>query len=164
MKRVLLLCLACMMLVTAAVSAEVMKGKDSFTGGFYVSSWQYPEHFLKSIHFVKNIDEGVVSYDFSISRIRGKNSVLGNAPIEIKIDNYPVYDLKDYRYKLTGPDSYGVEYNSIIDVKFPTELAEKIKDAKRVAIRFEDARGIQYPYVLPDDVLAEWKEVINTEA
>lgn len=164
MKRVLALCMACMVLLSAVASAEVKKGKDSFTGGLNVGSYVKPENFFDTMYFIKTISDGYISYEFSISRIRGKDSILGDAPIKIKVGQYPVCELKDYRYKATGPDSYGVKYNSDIKVKFPSELANQIKDAKRVAIQYEDVLGMEWPYVIPDDVLAEWKEVINTEA
>lgn len=164
MKRVLLLFMVCMVFVSAVASAEVAKGKDSFTGGFNVSSHVAAEPFLKVLHLVKNVSDGGITYKLSLACIGSKENVLGDEPVEMKVDGQPVYELKEYRYKLSGPDSYGVLYNSVIDIKMPPELIGYIKETKRVAIRFRDARGISYPYVLPDDVLAEWKEVINTEA
>lgn len=164
MKRVLFLWMGCMLLVSTVASAEVKKGKDSFTNGINVGSYIQPENFFDTMFFIKTISDGTISYEFSISRIRGKNNILGDAPIQMKIDHYPVYELKHYRYKVTGPDSYGVEYNSDIKVKFPSELANQIKEAKRVAIQYEDVLGMEWPYVIPDDVLAEWKEVIATES
>lgn len=164
MKRVLLLCLACMVLVSAVASAEVKKGKDNFTGGFNVSSHVAAEPFLKVVHLVKNVSDGGIMYKLTLSRIGSNKNVLGDEPIEMKVDGQPVYELEDYRYKLSEANSYGVLYNSVMDIKLPLNLIDRIKETKRLAIRFRDARGISYPYVLPDDVLAEWKEVINTEA
>lgn len=162
MKRILILCMACIVLFSGVVSAKVSKGKDSFTEESYVSSYINPKLYFSAMHFTKRISQNQKTYSLSLSLIRMRNSVLGNAPIEIKIDNYPVDTLKDYRYRLTGPDSYGVEYNSVLDVKFPSELAEKIKDAKKVAIRYEDVKGMRWPYTLPEATLSEWKEVINS--
>lgn len=164
MKRVLVLCMACMVLVSAVASAEVKKGKDSFTGGFNVSSHVAAEPFLKVVHLVKNVSDGGIMYKLTLSCIGSNKNVLGDEPIEMKVDGQPVHELKDYRYKLSAANSYGVLYNSVIEIKLPLDLIDQIKETKRVAIRFRDARGISYPYVLPDDVLAEWKEVINTEA
>lgn len=164
MKRVLLLCLACMMLVSAVASAEVKKDKDSFTGGINAGSYTNLQPFFNTMYFRKTMSDGYVTYEFSISRIGGKNSILGDAPIEIKIDQYPVYELRDIRYRSSGPDSYGVKHSSSISVKIPADLADKIREAKRVAFQYEEVNGMRWPYVLPDDVLAEWKEVINTEA
>lgn len=163
MKRIFVLCIALVIVMSAVASAEVKKGIDSFTGESYVSSWQEPHPFFKTINFSKNMFSETTTYTLSASYMGSKDSVFGDAPFEIKIDEYPICKLTDYRYKLTGPDSYGVKYYSVINIIFPDDLALKIKDAKKIAIRYEDARGIKYPYTLPDYVLSEWKEVINTE-
>lgn len=164
MKRVLVLCMLIVVAFSGIVHAEIIKGTDSFSGEAYISSWQYPKPLLDTLNFHKDIKtDGEVSYTLSISQITSKDFVLEDFPIEVKIGNHAVQKLTDYRYKMTGPDSYGIKYNSMIDARFPAELAEMIKNAEKVAIRFEHAEGTRVPYVLPNNILSEWKEVIATE-
>lgn len=163
MKRVLVLCMVCMFLVSAVASAEVKKGKDSFTGGMNVHC-EMKSPYSDSMKFSKNITGKQAIYKIKIIKSNLKKYLIADIPIELKIDQYPVCELKDYIYQVTGPDSYGVSYSSIMESKISLDIIEKIKVSNRIAIRFRDNDATKYPYVLPDDVLAEWKEVINTEA
>lgn len=54
------------------------------------------------------------------------------------------------------------EYLYMLDYQIPKEVIEKLQTANRVALRFTQNSGSTFVYVLPDEVLAEWKQVINT--
>lgn len=71
LKRILILCIVSVFLMSLGANAQVSKGKDVFTNGVDVASFIQPDNFFNTIHFVKNISEGIAKYEFSISRIRG---------------------------------------------------------------------------------------------
>lgn len=163
MKRILILCMACMVLMAGVASAEILKGRDSFTNGLSVSSSVEAKSIIQSMIFSKENDGGLLTYEIYIAETNMKEYIISNIPMEIKIDDFPTCKLKEYRYKITGPDSYGVNYNASITAIIPRDVVENIKNSKKVAIRFEDNYALRRIYVLPEATLNEWKQVIATE-
>lgn len=104
---------------------------------------------LEGVHFEIDIATDVLKkYDFS------KDFA------EIKINNiiYEMRVLKNQYYKDTDYGLYPISSN----VQIPEEAIKPLKSAEKVALRFHRENGHQDVVELPDDVLAEWKEVINT--
>lgn len=163
MRRILFLCIVVIIFVSAVANAEISEGKDSFTGEKYISSHVDMDRYFNTIHFIKRINENKSSYLLTLTLNQTKDEVISDIPIEIKIDNFSVYKMDDYRYKLNGPDSYGIEYTSYMDIRIPIDIASKLKDSEKVLIRYEVNRGLKYLFLVPENVLSEWKKVITTD-
>lgn len=160
MKRVLLLWLACMMLLSAVASAEIKKDKDE-TGLYVASTIKKPEIGFE-VKFTKNVVGNEHFYRmFVFVHSQFPEFLLGDSPITLSIDKYPSFDLDDYKYGITK----GVgQYYSSIQAKVSLDMIERIKNAKKIMLLCKSKDG-PLPYgMLSQDFLDEWKEVINTEA
>lgn len=83
---------------------------------------------------------------------------LSNTSAKVNI-NGEFYELNINNYAITS--LIGVTlHKAIYDV--PKNLVDEIYSANRIALKFTLNDGRQFVYILPDKVLAEWKEVINT--
>lgn len=163
MKKIL--CLLSFMVVfsTSIASAEIVKGTDSFTNGISIySGIEISDAFLDRICLEKTIYDGILEYEMLIGCVQGEDFILKDKPIEIKIDEFPIYILDRYTYKKNQMLDNRYLYNSIIKTKVPLDIINKIRNSKRVAIRYENML-YQEVYVFPDEVLTEWKQVIATE-
>lgn len=160
MKRVLLLCLACMVLLSAAASAEIKKDKDE-TGLYVASTITKPEIGFE-VTFTKNVVNDEKFYRvYAFAHNKFKENILKDAPISLLIDKYPSFDLEKYRYDM----SKGVEeYRSSIQADIPIDLIEKVKNGKDVSLWCTGSGWATSFILLAPDFLDEWKEVINTEA
>lgn len=80
--------------------------------------------------------------------------------MEVKIDETiykaNVVETKDYK------DLYYGVGDLVCESQLPEEAIEPLKSAEKVALRYHRENGYRDVVELPDDVLAEWKEVINT--
>ena len=161
LKKIVLI-LALIMLLTPVASAEVARGIDSFTGGTRVGSYSNVKDAVDSISLVKIISPGLVEYEISAGKRSTKEFLLSKTFIDIKIDNYTSHSIEIKKVELIPTDSPFV-HSSYVDAPISNEIVDEIKTAKRVALRFQTANGHSLVLVLPDTVLAEWKEVINTE-
>ncbi len=167
MKKIICLLSLFLLLNASLVNAEIRKGTDSFTNGISIRSYNEPESSLEPItSFKKILSNESASYEIMLRKselIELKGMLLADSPLELKIGNNPVLEIKDYKYKITKTHKdYLTFYNTVINAKIDKDVADKIRYADRVALRFE---CINYHdvYVLPDKVLNEWKQVIEVE-
>lgn len=164
MKRIVILCMILFITMLPVVNAEVTKGSDYFTNGVSVSSrfQSSKELITHQIYFNKIISGNNSDYKIMIKKSNSKAGLLKDSAIEIKIDDFPVIELNQYKYdKIVASDNQYL-FNVTITAKVPPEVINQIKDAKRIAIRSACIDGIPRIDVIPAEVLDEWKEVINT--
>ncbi|AJQ26921.1 hypothetical protein JBW_01571 [Pelosinus fermentans JBW45] len=145
------------------VSAEITRGIDTFTEGVTINSGINADPTnLKSLYFSKIIQpNAVVDYEIQATRINLKDFIFLDTFMEINIDNYSVQKIAVKEAKKMSLVNKNDIYSNII-VSVPNGIVQEITSAKRIALRFQTAAG-SYVYVLPDPVLAEWQQVINTE-
>jgi hypothetical protein len=151
-----------MLLGIGQASAEITRGEDTFTGGATINSvisTPNPAD-LDGLVFRKFANTDPKEYELWANRITSKSFLFSNTAIEIKIDSYPTEEIAIKKNGLiTLAD--GRQYSHITAPLTSGDI-EKIKMAKRIALKFPTAVG-SYVYILPDAVLAEWKEVIAAE-
>ena len=82
--------------------------------------------------------------------------------IEIQIDEHPVHVLEVGDISTT-PTVSSVLFWFSVEVPVPQDIIYELKTARQVALRFQRVDAYSPVVVLPDNILAEWKEVINTE-
>ena len=163
MKRIALILVLIMLLGAMVASAEITRGKDSFTGGVTVNAYSSAgdSSKLKALYFTKIIETEPVEYELQATRISFRDFILQNMPVEIKIDSHDTQRLK-VKEASSMPLVNDSEVYSDVTVTIPIDLISQINGSNRIALRFQTASG-SYIYVLPDAVLAEWKEVIAAE-
>lgn len=146
----------------SVVNAEIRRGEDTFTGTKRINSVVSgnPTE-LQSLIFAKIPQSKNIDYEITAVRTTFKDFIFTDTFMEIKIDDNPILQLPVKEAKKMSLVKESDIFSNVV-VSVPNDVVEKIKDAKRVACRFQIASG-SYVYVLPDAVLAEWKQVINTE-
>ncbi len=163
LKKVALILSLFMLLGMAVASAEITRGEDDFSGSPIINSWtkgMEPSQ-LKSLYFRKYVNTSPLSYEIEASKITFKDFIFLGTFLELKIDNNPVQQLPIKEAKQMSLVRESDIYSRII-VPVPKNTIEEIEKANRIALRLQTASG-SYVYILPDTILAEWKEVINTE-
>jgi hypothetical protein len=163
MKRILILTILCTVFVFSSVSAEIRRSVDEFTGGTRIICNTYLEENkdLDVISFRKLIIQNLTEFEIYANSDTYKSMSLGREPIEINIDGAKNTKLEIKEYKKFLPIN-GKEFVAST-VSVPQEIMDQIKQANRIALKFTQNNGFTFVYVLPDNALAEWKQVINTE-
>lgn len=158
MKRIVILCLISMFILSAVASAEIKKDKDEM--GLSVCSTIEKKDIGFSVKFQKNVVGEEVFYRISAYVHNSfREFLLENAPISIWIDKYPSFYLEKYHYGITR--GYSEYYSAITDAEVSLDLVEKIKNGKDVSIWCE-GKTRRPLFLASEDFLDEWKEVINT--
>ncbi len=163
MKKVaLILCLA-MLLGIGVVSAEINRNSDYFSGGVSISSHTTMTYPVDRLSLIKTTGSASTEYSIFAKVTSSKEFSLVKTFIELKIDDAPTHsiDIREGSSLQATDNRYMI--SSSIKVPLAPEYIDEIKNAKRVALRFQTLGGYTPIYVLPDNVLAEWKEVIATE-
>lgn len=163
LKKVAFILSLVMLLGIGQAGAEITRGEDKFTGSSTINSWAKgtDSSQLKSLYFRKYVNTSPLAYEIEASKITFRDFIFLGTFLELKIDNNPVQQLPIKEAKQMSLVRESDIYSSII-VPVPKTTVEEIGKATRIALRFQTASG-SYVYVLPDAVLTEWKEVINTE-
>lgn len=162
MKRILFLGIIIMFIFTSIAGAEIRRIPDVFTNGIVVLSDDNSKQInnisnLRSLYFRKIISEKDVEYYIKADNEIESKYILAKSPVEISIGSHQ-YILECKNYKIFTP--LNGKTNAVLTVKIPQEVIEKLQITNRVALRFTQNNGNQFVYVLPDEVLAEWKQVI----
>jgi hypothetical protein len=171
LKKVALVLSLLILLGIGTASAEITRGEDTFTGGVRIRSYIEIEKPIQTLSFIKIVGDGFTGYEMSATRktydmpemrrIGIKESFV-KTNIEINIDGVSSHSIGVQNLTL-NPTNNSYIFTSGIKVVIPNDVSDKFKDAKRIALKFPIEDGTSLVYVLPDAVLAEWKEVINTE-
>jgi len=163
LKKVVLILSLVMLMGMGVANAEITRGQDSFSGGVTINSvtnTSDPTE-LDQLVFRKCVNTSPSEYELWANRITSKEFLFTNTFIELRIDNNSTRKITITKNGIISLAD-GYKKYSHITVPLSIEFIEQIKSAQRVALRFQTMTG-SYVYILPDPVLAEWKEVINTE-
>lgn len=162
MKRIIIALMLIVLFGMTVASAEITRGKDTFTGAIIINSGVHEKTSeLKALYFRKIPQLKNVDYQIEAVRINFKEFIFSDTFMEIKIDDSPIQELPVKEAKKMSLVRESDIYSSIT-ILLPDDIIPQINTAKRIALKFQTAAG-PYVYVLPDSVLAEWKQVIATE-
>ncbi|HML33858.1 hypothetical protein [Sporomusa sphaeroides] len=161
MKRIALVLVLIILTGTMVVSAEIRTGTDSFTGGSRYTSGNYLDD-EKWVGLRKIIDGDKMLYELLFSEKDLKHVKFTQDNGEIKIDNNPINSII-IKETSSMPTINSALSHIRLSATISLEQIEPIKNANRVAFRFCKTDGTTSIIILPDAVLAEWKDVINTE-
>jgi len=155
----------------AVAHAEITRVKDTFTGGHQIRSYVSVEKPVQTLSFIKIVGDGFTTYEMSATRRTydmpemrrmGIKEAFAKTNVEVNIDGISSYSI-DIQNLTLKPTANSYIFTSGIKMVISNEISDKIKDAKRIALRFPIEDGTSIVYVLSDSVLAEWKQVIATE-
>lgn len=135
---------------------------NSFDGIRKVYSVQQNIKGLTQLTLVKVIDKEDIYFEISIATDLMKKHDFSQEYAEVKIDGkiYKMGIIKNVKYKDTDNGLYSIESSA----KLPNESLASLKTAKNVVLRFHRENDHQDIVDVPDNVLAEWKQVIATDA
>lgn len=164
MKRFMLLLACCVLFGGGVSNAEISRGTDNFTGGDFiisgVDSNLSSNGKVSNISFCKTISAEKVIYEIFVKSKGLDRFTVSREDLQMNIDGRETYKI----ISTNRMDSViGGDHVVALDYTVENNVIEKIKDSGRVALKFTQNNGSQFVYVLPDDVLAEWKQVIATE-
>jgi len=162
MKKLLLCFIVLCFVGTNSVSyAYIKRNVDSFDESVLLMSFNQP-NISTGITFSKRcFKEGEIKYNILLSSDAS--------------DKYDMYSKKDAEIKTDAEISEAKVINTKIkrftysadlissEVELTPALVEKIKDANKISMRFYKENGMANTINLSDNVLAEWKQVINME-
>ena len=148
--------------IVSIVNADIRKKIDSFDETRIIRSVNQKIGDLAQFNFTKNIGEkNSINYLLYASSHLMKNNAYTKDFVEIKIDGeiYKINVTKNIDYKDTDHGLYAISTTA----QFTDESIKALKTASKVTLRFHRENGFTDVVQLPDNVLAEWKEVISTE-
>jgi hypothetical protein len=156
--------LALIILLSALpASAEIRHGRDEFTNGTVIGSYINVADVIDSIFLVKTVTSNSSEYEIGAKSKTLKDFAFAKTFIEVKIDENPTHKIEVKGVSSTRVPSSMVTYWFTVVAPANNQIISEIKLAKRVALRFQRVDNYSPIYVLPDAVLAEWKEVIAAE-
>jgi len=163
MRKIAVLALIILAFGMATAFAEVKTFPDNFTNGLIVRSECLNDKEFKVIHFFKYIDQPSVKYSIYFSKETMQEFAFEGSFVEIKVDNNPVQKInveEVVNFPIPRRPSF---VTSFTRTTIPNDVITEIKTAKRVALRFHFMNGITSDFILPDSLLSEWQQAINTE-
>lgn len=161
MKRISIVLIFILLLSVGIANAGVGKGFDKFTESVTINSNVYGNpHDLRALTFSKILNKNKLIYEIVMENDTYEKFILASHSLIMRVnDDNITLPVKDYRTS-TPIDN---KINTTLTLDVPNEFIEKIKNANRVALKFTRNDGSTFVYVLPNNILAEWKEVITTE-
>ncbi len=144
------------------VDAKIGRGIDDFDGSVSIASSNSIEA-DSWLSFRKKISDTSIEYFITSSSKTLRYINFSKEDAEIKIN-----DLSIQRIPVKEVSSIPSPMNSQmsfinVTISVPAELVQQMASAQRLAVRIYKENSPPYVYVLPDPVLAEWQQVINTE-
>lgn len=163
LKRIVASLMLIMLLGTMVVNAEISRGRDEFTNGTVIGSYINVSDVIDSISLTKTVTPNTSEYEIVAKNKTLRDFAFAKTFIEVKIDDNPTHriDVKELS-SIRVPSSL-VTYWFSVKAPANDQIISELKLAKRVALRFQRVDNYSPVYVLPESVLAEWKEVINME-
>lgn len=162
MKRILILCMVFVFALSGLASAEIESGLDKFTNNKEYFTI-YEAGYKESVGFTKIIDTTPLCKITFSKNVPDENRYTGKYA-EIKIDNGLVENLEIVENTSMKTGIYKSSGDFIwCKALVPQDTVNRLLNAKRVALKVYLEKSPADIYVLPDSVLAEWKEVIATE-
>lgn len=160
MKKFALLFFCCMLLGGSLCNAELTRGYNKFNDAVTINSILESSSEYEYMVFQKMLLDENAAYLIKVENKGLESSLISEKPAEIKIDKEPSFKLECADRSVI---MVAYEKNALVKYNVPVEVAEKIRSANRVAVRFFTNNGFDIISVLSPDELAEWKEVIATK-
>lgn len=154
LKKIVLILVVFFAFSISIVSAEIKTTNDEFSGSMVLQSEQ--EVLAGVITLQKDKNDCELLF-WTLSK-RGER--FSKAPILIKIDNDPDRELAVSEEVFRHISK--VVKAITVKIKLPQKTIDEIKNSNRVALKIFKDQGDPSIIVLTDDILAEWKQVINT--
>jgi uncharacterized protein YeeX (DUF496 family) len=158
LKKVALILLLAMLLGIGVASAKILTNQDKFTGGTRYTSYNDNLKGVSSIGLHKIIDNQNVNYELNVSAYALPKENFSKEYAEIKVGQNLAIKAEVKAVRLLPTLNY-----MSTDIKISDEAIQQILESERVALKLYVENGTPIVFVLPDNVLAEWKEVIATE-
>lgn len=161
MRKIIILTLCYIFFCIGICNANVtIKNNDEFTGGTVITSKIFTDYnmsrYLDCIVFTKTATSNIARYTLQTD---ATTSLGSPKDIEINVDG-------DYLFEPIHTDikSSLIDYRIrfVINYDISDDMVEKIRNANRIALKCKIGDFTKI-YILPDEVLTEWKQVINTE-
>ncbi|QJW47659.1 hypothetical protein HA075_18930 [bacterium BFN5] len=162
MKRIALILFLMVLLTRAVASAEIRHEEDKIANRTTVRSDNYVSESVDFISLMKTVTSNSAQFKIVAEKRTIKDFAFTKTFIEIQIDEHPVHVLEVGDISTT-PTVSSVLFWFSVEVPVPQDIINELKTAKQVALRFQRVDAYSPVVVLPDNILAEWKEVINTE-
>ena len=164
MKKIAFVLLLILILGAIPATAKITVYRDSFTSEneYSVLTKHYTHNQLL---FIKKFEDGKPTYTLYITYRTFVPEEQFQLPIEIKVDDLPVISLKE-KEEVSMSKINRFDYdNSLKKSKLiiPPHVIDLIRDGKSVKFRVLKGKAYSVTIALPDDVLAEWQQIINTE-
>lgn len=165
MKRMLFLFLCFSVISVTACSAEMHKVHDEFTGGEILrSNYRGADNEkVKWLSLIKETSKLEVRYSVQFDVTDYDDYVIGDRGSLMNIDGNETLKLAMLNSEKMKSYVQKGKVNKSVTYSLGQEDVDKIFIANRVAFKLTQNNGSQFVYVLPDDVLSEWKRVIATE-
>lgn len=162
-KVVVLLIMLCCLCSFQVSNAQIEKRIDSFDNTIRIFSVQQNIGQMKGqFNFIKIIAKNeAINYQLYASTEIGKKYSFSNDYAEIKINE------NIYKIKVLNSEDYNHTDNGLYDisltVEIPNEIIDDLLASNKVSLRFHRENGWEDIVDLPDEVLNEWKQVIEME-
>lgn len=162
MKRIALILFLMVMLTMAVASAEIRHEEDKTANRTTIRSDNYISESVDFISLIKTVSSNSTQFRIVAEKRTIKDFAFTKTFIEMQIDENPVHMLEVGEIS-TIPTVSSVLFWFSIEVPVPHDIINELKTAKQVALRFQRVDAYSPVVILPDNILAEWKEVINTK-
>lgn len=144
------------------VDAKIGRGIDDFDGSVSIASSNSIEA-DGWLSFRKKISDISIEYFISSSSKTLRYINFSKEDAEIKIDDLPIQKIPVKEVSsIPSPMNSQMSFTNVT-ILVPTELVQQMASAQRLAVRIYKENSPPYVYILPETVLAEWQQVINTE-
>lgn len=144
--------------ISLSADAYISERRDDFDDSKHVESYN-DVNYLDGIGLKKIITRNKdTQYVISLSSdVKNKEQRYSKKSVKLKMDDdiFEVKVLSSFQYS---------ENISTCEVEMPVDLVPKLIAAQKVSMRFYRENGLVNTINIPDNVLAEWKEVIATES
>lgn len=149
-------------MMSSVAFAHITKRIDQFDESLRIRSVQQKIDNITQFNFTKTIEKSRnIYYQIYASSHLMKKNAFAKDFAEIKIDGniYKIDVVRIEDYKDTDHGLYAISSTT----QLSDEAVEALKSAQKVFLRYHRENGYQDIVEVPDSVLAEWKQVINTE-
>ncbi len=162
MKKIALILFFMMLLTMGVASAEIRHEEDTAANKTTIRSDNYVSESVDFISLFKTVTSNSAQYKIVAEKRTIKDFAFTKTFIELQIDENPVHMLEVGEVTTTSTISSVLFWFSV-EAPVPQEIINELKAAKKVTLRFQRVDDYSPVVILPDNILAEWKEVLAFE-
>ncbi len=162
MKKLLFCFIVLYFLGTTSTSyAGIYRSTDKFDNSTRIASATANLFPFSNTRIVKIILDDINKYSIIVDKTLDDRKIIESNNYA---DDYAEIKIDDDIYKMKILSAYVSKYSILYsEAELTDELVNKINIAKKVTIRFHKKDSTNDTLNLPDTVLNEWKQVINTK-